>query len=268
MSRNVIRGDGTWKAMTEDPKEHPDSRLLERFMRNETTGEDRRWIVRHLLAGCTRCGAVTRRIWNLAEERAPEPDEERLQAAAGSGPGAEGVRWQDAAPEPALVAAALHRHARRLVEDGAEEEALPALRQARRLYDRLGDLPNLLRLRHLEGKIDEALGEPLKAETAFLEARRGYFIEGMGAEAAVVLLDLAMLYTRTGRAAEVRPFAEDLLPILRDPSLRQGVAAALLFVRRLVETGHADLEVLAEVARYVNDPPRQRREAPEAPLLP
>src|ERR1700759_1367402 len=66
-SRNVIRGDGTRKAMSEDPKEHPDPRLLERFMRNETSGEERRWIVRHLLAGCARCGEVTRRIWALAD---------------------------------------------------------------------------------------------------------------------------------------------------------------------------------------------------------
>jgi tetratricopeptide (TPR) repeat protein len=254
--------------MSEDPKEHPDPRGLERFMRNETTGDELRWIVRHLLAGCARCGAVTRRIWNLAEERPPEPDEDRLHAPTESWPEAEGLRWQDAAREPALVAGALHRHARRLVEEGLGEEALPALRQARRLYDRLGDLPNLLRLRHLEGKIDEALGEMLRAEAAFLEARRGYFAEGMGGEAAAILLDLALLYTRTGRAPEIRPLAEDLLPILRDPSLRKGVAAALLFVRRLVETGHADLDVLTEVARYVNDPPRERRETPQAPSLP
>jgi tetratricopeptide (TPR) repeat protein len=251
--------------MSEDPKEHPEPRLLEGFMRNEITGDERRWIVRHLLAGCARCGAVTRRIWALADERPPEPDdEERPQASAESWPEAAGVRR----PEPALVAGALHAHARRLVEEGLGEEALPALRQARRLYDRLGDLPNLLRLRHLEGKIDEALGETLRAETAFLDARRGYFAEGMGGEAAAVLLDLAMLYTRSGRAPEIRPLAEDLLPILRDPSLRQGVAAALLFVRRLVETGHADLEVLTEVARYVNDPPRERRETPQTSSLP
>jgi hypothetical protein len=35
-----------------------------------------------------------------------------------------------------------------------------------------------------------------------------------------------------------------------------------------VETGHADLDVLTEVARYVNDPPRERRETPQAPSLP
>jgi hypothetical protein len=244
--------------MSEDPKEHPDPHLLERFMRNETGGEELLQVVRHLLAGCARCGTVTRRLWDLGEARLPSPQE--LEG--------EGLEWAELAEaprtdgerQPALVAAALHRHASLLFEDGEGEEALPALRQARRLYDLLGDLPNLLRLRHLEGKIDQALGASRKAETAFLDARRGYIAEGMGGEAAAVLLDLAILYTREGRGAEIRPFAEDLLPILRTRDLRQGVAAALLFFRRLVETGHADLPVLTEVARYVNDPPRERRE--------
>jgi tetratricopeptide (TPR) repeat protein len=249
--------------MSEDPKEHPDPHLLERFMRDEAGAKECRWIVRHLLAGCARCGAVTRRIWNLAEQRPPDPDEVGPQESGKRWPDAEGIPWEAVEREPALVADALHRHARLLVEEGLGEEALPALRQARSLYDRLGDLPNLLRLRHLQGRIDQALGEPLEAEAAFLDARRGYLAEGMGGDAAAVLLDLAILYTREGRAAEIRPLAEDLLPILRTRDLRQGVAAALLFFRRLVETGHADLEVLAEVARYVNDPPA-RRKSPEA----
>ena len=36
-------------------------------MRNETEGEERRRVVRHLLAGCARCVVVTRRFWSLAE---------------------------------------------------------------------------------------------------------------------------------------------------------------------------------------------------------
>ena len=64
--------------MTED---HPEPLLLERFMRNETGSEESRRVVRHLLAGCERCVAVTRRLWNLGDGR---PEEDR---AAASGPG-------------------------------------------------------------------------------------------------------------------------------------------------------------------------------------
>ena len=40
-----------------DPRDHPDPTLLERFMRNEVAAAERRWIVRHLIAGCSRCVA-------------------------------------------------------------------------------------------------------------------------------------------------------------------------------------------------------------------
>ena len=57
--------------MTED---HPDPLLLERFMRNETGAEESRRIVRHLLAGCERCAAVTRRLWSLGDVESPGED--------------------------------------------------------------------------------------------------------------------------------------------------------------------------------------------------
>ncbi|MBV8202504.1 MAG: hypothetical protein JOZ15_17945 [Acidobacteria bacterium] len=47
--------------------EHPDPNLLERFMRNEAAPAERRWVVRHLIAGCARCLAVTSNLWALAD---------------------------------------------------------------------------------------------------------------------------------------------------------------------------------------------------------
>jgi hypothetical protein len=154
------------------PENHPDPQLLERFMRNEASREERRWIVRHLLAGCARCGAITRGLWKLGE------------------------------PGPKV--------------DG-EEPSPPEPRQ----------------------------------EAALRDAHRAFLAEGKGAEAAAALLDLAVLYARQGRAAEILPLTEDLLPIFRTPDLRKGVATALLCLRSLVESGQADAGLLAEMARFV-----------------
>ena len=49
---------------------HPHEDQLERFLRSELPRYEAVPIVRHLLAGCTRCLAVTRRLWALGE-RAP-----------------------------------------------------------------------------------------------------------------------------------------------------------------------------------------------------
>ena len=170
------------------PEDHPDPRLLERFMRNEAAGEERRWIVRHLLAGCARCGAITRRLWALGEP-GPEVSMERR-------------------PE--------------------------------------------------EGKTGEASGSPAGAEAALLDAYWRLLGEGLGAEAAAVLLDLAVLYAREGRAPEILPFTQDMLPIFRTRNLRKGVAAALVCFRSLVESGQATVDLLAEMARYVGPVPRER----------
>ena len=139
----------------------------------------------------------------------------------------------------------------RLLEGDQWGESLRALQRARRLYKRLGDGPGLARLRHLEGKIGQALGASAEAEAAFREARRGLVLEGLGGEAAEALLDLAILYARQGRSAEIRALAEELLPILRVPNIRQGVGAALLFFRGLAESEQASLEALSEILRYV-----------------
>ena len=143
-------------------------------MRDEASGEERRRIVRHLLAGCARCGAITRRLWNLGE------------------------------PGPRIAA----------------EEHPPA-----------------------------------GAEAALLDAYGAFLAEGKGDEAAAALLDLAVLYAREGRAAEILPLTRDLLPIFRTPDLRKGVASALVCFRSLVESGAANEGLLAEMARFVRPRP-------------
>ena len=48
-------------------REHPRPDILLRFLRGEASLAERRAIVRHLLAGCRECVAVTRPVWELAE---------------------------------------------------------------------------------------------------------------------------------------------------------------------------------------------------------
>jgi hypothetical protein len=241
------------------PYDHPDPQLLERFMRNEASVEERRWIVRHLLAGCAQCGTITRRLWELGE---PGP-----RIAGGGRPEPRPQRSLDAERNPAAIASSLYRLALLLAARGRGEAALQALHKARRLYGRLSDGPNLARVRHLEGKIGESSGSPAEVEAAFLDAHRGFLLAGMGAEAAAVLLDLAVFYTREGRPSEILPLTDDMLPIFQAPDLRRGVAAALVYFRAVVESGRATVGLLEEVARYVKPAEGRDSEAPAVKLL-
>jgi hypothetical protein len=111
------------------PENHPDPQLLERFMRNEASREERRWIVRHLLAGCARCGAITRRLWKLAE---PGP-----ATAAGEHPPPE--------PRKEAEAALLDAH-RAFLAEGKGTEAAAALLDLAVLYARQGRASEILPL--------------------------------------------------------------------------------------------------------------------------
>jgi len=62
-----------------DSRHHPKPDLLLRFLRGEATRTERRAIVRHLLAGCQQCAAVTRPVFHLgdrllADGEPPHPD--------------------------------------------------------------------------------------------------------------------------------------------------------------------------------------------------
>jgi hypothetical protein len=204
--------------MATHKENHPDPHLLGRFMRNEAGAPERRRVVRHLLAGCARCSALTRRLWSFGEEPTEEPE----------GP-----------VDPA--GAAVHS----------------GISRARAMYEQCGDLANLARLRHLEAKLAEDRGALDEAEAGFLEARQGLLLHGLAREAAEVLLDLAILYLRTGRTAEVCRLTDELFPIFQARDIRQGEAFALLYVRRLAETGHATLEALSAVHGLIAGPHRR-----------
>lgn len=117
------------------PENHPDPQLLERFMRNEAAGEERRWIVRHLLAGCARCGAITRRLWELGE---PGPGVAAVERKEGRG--------GDASGSPAEAEAALLDAYWRFLGEGLGAQAAAALLDLGVLYAREGRVSEILPL--------------------------------------------------------------------------------------------------------------------------
>jgi tetratricopeptide (TPR) repeat protein len=160
-----------------------------------------------------------------------------------------GLALVDEGAQPRLAAEALHRLGGFLLEAGRGDEALRAVERARALYEGLDDRPNLLRLSRLEGEIDEACQRPDGAEAAFGATRDAFLRLGMGREASLSHLRLAVLYARQGRTPEVLRLSRELHPILRAPDIEPDAAAALLAFRRLAETGSAVPELLAEIGR-------------------
>jgi tetratricopeptide (TPR) repeat protein len=90
---------------------------------------------------------------------------------------------------------------------------------------------NLLKLRWVEGKIHAGLGRPEKAERAFIGVRREYLRLGQVYDASLVGLELASVWLRLGRSAQVRELAEEMYQTFVELGVQPEAARALYFVR-------------------------------------
>ncbi len=90
---------------------------------------------------------------------------------------------------------------------GRREEAEDALDVDADLYRRFADPWTQLRLTWLRGNLAESRGDVELAEQAYRETRDGFIAEGRGYDAALVSMDLALLYLRQGRPDSVRHLA-------------------------------------------------------------
>lgn len=154
--------------------------------------------------------------------------------------------------EPYLMRVVQQNLASYLMDIGRYEEALgmlPALRT--RMVESGGRRIELLRLRWLEGKILLGLGHEPRAEAAFLEVRKGFVEQGIAHDAATVSLELASLYLRQSRTAELRDLARQLVPIFQSRDLHQEAIAALLLFQRTVEMDTLTLRMVEEIADVV-----------------
>lgn len=91
-------------------RDHPDPRLLERFMRGEASALERRSIVRHMLTGCLQCLEVTRPLWRFGdlpliplEDGGPEEEDKEGQEGEEEPAEQEDEDGEDRAPAAAMA---------------------------------------------------------------------------------------------------------------------------------------------------------------------
>lgn len=107
----------------------------------------------------------------------------------------------------------------------------------------------VLRLRWLEGRVAAGLQELDAAEAAFQEARRGFEETGLVFPGSLVALDLAELWLRRGRTAEIQALAEELIASFRALRVGREAIVALLLLRRACEQRAAELKIREAIER-------------------
>jgi tetratricopeptide (TPR) repeat protein len=168
------------------------------------------------------------------------------------------VRWLrkglgllDPTRERRLELSARHNLMLYLQESGRGQEAWFLLKASRpEFLEHGGELLNM-RLRWLEGKIQQALGHLREAEQALTEARAGFLGQGAGFSAALVCLDLAGLYAAQSRTEEMRRLAEEMLPVFRSRDIHREAIAALIVFQQAVRMEKLSSSLLEEIRTFL-----------------
>lgn len=104
------------------------------------------------------------------------------------------------------------------------------------------------RLLCLEGRVAAGLGHLEAAEDALRNLRAG-LPDKAAADLALLSLEVAALYARQGKAAELKELVGSMLPLAGSPGLSRGAAAALKIFCRLAEQDKMTAERAAQFAK-------------------
>jgi tetratricopeptide (TPR) repeat protein len=132
--------------------------------------------------------------------------------------------------DPRLYLCARFNLALIFVESGRFAEGGVLLQADASLYQQFANPWTVLRRLWLQGRIAVAAGLFAEAEQSFLDVRAGFIAEGIGYDAALVSLDLALLYLRQNRTAAVKELAEEMRAIFTAGDIhREAMASLVLF---------------------------------------
>lgn len=134
---------------------------------------------------------------------------------------------------------------------GEVDEALRLLNETRPLYAEMGETMSLLRLRWLEGRLAQARSDLEEAESAYQEVQDAFIARSMGLDAALATLDLATVYLASGRTAELKQVAAEMIPIFESLDVHREAVAAMLAVRRAVEMEQITMHLLRDVSGFL-----------------
>ena len=131
-----------------------------------------------------------------------------------------------------------------LVELQGFTEATALFPEVTELSRRLGNRLDRLRLRWAEARIADGHKEVDRAISLFNQVRADFISADMTFDAALVSLDLATLFAREGRPAEVKAMARSLVPIFEAQGVDREALASLAAFRQAAEREAASVSLI------------------------
>jgi hypothetical protein len=136
-------------------------------------------------------------------------------------------------------------------EAGFHAEASELLPAVKELAANLGNHLDLIRLRWAEGRTAFGLRQFGPAEQAFKEVQQDFLEKEMGYDAALVSLDLAVLYAQEGCILELKQLALDILPAFSSREVHREAMAALLLFQHACQEERLTVELARQLAAFL-----------------
>lgn len=178
----------------------------------------------------------------------------------------EGLRLLDAKRDPRFVLVAKHNLTLYLQEAGETEKALRLLGDLLPLHAEYGRAVDRLYLRWLEARLIRAQGRTAAAAEVFEELRQTFIERSMSYDAALVSLDLAVVYLKEGRLRAVTRLAREMVATFRSLGVEREAKAAAVLFQEAAEQERITIAFLQELSKYLEGArsnPRLRFKPPE-----
>jgi tetratricopeptide (TPR) repeat protein len=162
---------------------------------------------------------------------------------------------------PRLVLTLKHNLVWFLPQVGKSDEAAALLPELREMATRLENDLDLVRVHWAEGRVASGLSQRGPAEQAFKKVQREFLDRDMGYDAALVSLDLAILYAQEGCIPELKQLALDILPAFSSREVHREAMAALLLFQHACQEERLTVELARQLAALLE---RERQYSPMA----
>ena len=157
----------------------------------------------------------------------------------------------DGNEEPRLLALSQSNLIGCLIDTGRLHEAETLLPEALKIIEQVGMRCDSVRLRWMQGTIAAARGRPGEAEEIVHELIEAFTGDRVAYDVALVSLELAALYARQGRTADVKRLAAEMLPIFHSCEVHREALAALIVFQQAAEMEQLSVGLVEEVTSFL-----------------
>jgi tetratricopeptide (TPR) repeat protein len=139
---------------------------------------------------------------------------------------------------------------------GRYAEADQFLPEVREIFAQGGRPLDLLRLRWIEAKVSRGQGHLREAEESFRQIQEEFLARGMGYDAALVSLDLAILFAQEHRTEDLKRLAAEILQVFESRDVHREVVATLILFQSACEEERLSADLATQLATILQ---RERR---------